>query len=213
MSNKIEYIPIREASKMTGICPQTLRKMSDQNKVVSYRTTSGQRRFNRSDLEKMCNITKKDRQTFIKRSPKSSTNNSPMCALCRSYMPKTNFIYARVSSGSQTDDLAKQVEDIKASNLEYESYQIITDISNGINLKRKGLAIILDACVDQTVGNIVIVHKDKLSRFAFDLIHQIVEKAGGRIITIDRQYDHQMVDQELSEDFLSIAKVYCKKSM
>jgi putative resolvase len=211
MNNINEFIPIREASKLTGICPQTLRKLSDENKIASYKTLSGQRKFERKGLEKMCNIGRKGKAIFI-RSPSNSANTSPLRALTPYHTPpRKNFIYVRVSSNAQLEDLTKQIEHIKAYCPEYASYTVISDISTGINFRRKGLSTILDACIANNIGEIVTIHKDKLSRFAFDLINQIVEKAGGKITVVDEKYENQYIEQELSDDFLSIAKVYCKK--
>ena len=53
--DKTQYISIREASIITGINPQTLRKLGDENKIKCYKTLSGQRKFDKAYLEKMCN--------------------------------------------------------------------------------------------------------------------------------------------------------------
>ena len=67
-----EYVSIREATIITGIHPQTLRKMGDEQKIKCYKTSSGQRKFDRSYLEKMCNgvhdndnVQKNQSQNFI----------------------------------------------------------------------------------------------------------------------------------------------------
>ena len=77
-----EFISIKEASRLTGLHENTLRRLGDEQKISCYKTPSGQRRFNKHYLEKMCN------PIFIN---KEST--------------KTNFIYTRVSSKKQLDDL------------------------------------------------------------------------------------------------------------
>ena len=48
-----DYVSISEANIITGIHPQTLRKLADQQKIKCYRTITGQRKFNRQCLEKM----------------------------------------------------------------------------------------------------------------------------------------------------------------
>ncbi len=123
---------------------------------------------------------------------------------------KKNFIYARIASEENLEDLAKQVEYIKNANVNYKSYIVLTDISSGANLKRKGLTALIDSCLQGTIGEIVITHKDKLSRFAYDFIDQLVSKAGGSIKVIEDQRNKSS-DQELSDDLLTIARAYCKK--
>ena len=102
-----------------------------------------------------------------------------------SSVERTNFIYARVSSKKQLDDLSRQVEFIKGRRSEYSSYKLVTDIASGINFKRKGLETILDACVQNNIGEVVVAHRDRLSRFGYDLIELLVKKAGVSITVID----------------------------
>ena len=184
------FISIREAVAITGLCNQTLRKLADQNKIKTYKTMSGQRKFDKKSLQEMCNPT-----DFV------STNEDNT---------KQNFIYTRVSSKNQLDDISRQIEFIKTKNTEYNLYTIISDVGSGINFKRKGLSTILECCMKQNIGNIVITHKDRLSRFGFDLIDNIVQKSGGKIIIIDDE-KNKSTEQELSEDLLSIVHIYsCK---
>ena len=182
-----EYISIREASKLTGICPQTLRKLSDQNKLKAYKTLSGQRKFEKQYLEEFCTG----------------------AAHSDDKRKRKNFIYARVVSEDDMDELQRQIQVMKDADEMFETYTVISDIGQGTNLKRKGLSVLLDACLDKQIGEVVITHKDKLSRFAFDLIQQIVIKAGGWITIV--KDEKNKTDSELSEDLFIIAKTYCKK--
>ena len=192
MNGKNNFIPIREASRLTGLCPQTLRTHADSGKIKCYTTTSGQRRFDKHSLEAMCNPTA---------SPKKED-----------FSAKENFLYSRVSSKKQEDDLLRQISFLKSRRPEYASYQSISDIASGINFKRKGLSSILDACIQNTIGEVVVAHKDRLSRFGFDLISLIVSKAGGRIVVIDDE-KNKTSEQELSEDLLSIVHIYSCRQM
>ena len=194
MNSKVEFISIGEASRLTGICQQTLRKLSDQQRINSYKTMSGQRKFDRRDLENIC------KGSLYK--PMANTSLSS----------KSNFIYARISTMTEYADLSRQIEQIKAANKSYETYTVVTDISTGVNYKRRGLAKILDACINGTVGEVVATHKDRICRVAFDLFEQIVEKAGGKITIIDDKSERDQIEKELSEDFLSLARVYAKRA-
>ena len=44
------FISIREAVDITGLCNQILRKLADQNKIKTYKTLSGQRKFDKRSL-------------------------------------------------------------------------------------------------------------------------------------------------------------------
>lgn len=187
MNGENNFIPIRQASQFTGLCPQTLRTYANAGKIKCYTTESGQRRFDKQSLKEMFN-------------PSSHVKQAD-------FTKKENFLYARVSSKKQEDDLLRQVSFLKSRRHEYSSYTSISDVASGINFKRKGLSDILDSCLKNTIGEVVVAHKDRLSRFGFDLINLIVTKAGGRIVVIDDERN-KTSEQELSEDLLSIVHIY-----
>ena len=187
-----EFISIREAVKITGINAQTLRKLGDENKIKCYKTLSGQRKYDKHYLEKMCDNDYDTNQVQLH--------------------SKKNFIYTRVSSKKQTDDLSRQVEFIKSKRPEYATYILISDIASGINFKRTGLSTILDACLQGTLNELVIAHRDRLSRFGFDLIKLLIEKQGGKITILDDE-QNKSTEQELSEDLLSIIHIYSCRQM
>ena len=190
--DKTKHVSIREASIITGINAQTLRKLGDENKIKCYKTLSGQRKFDKAYLEKMCN-----NDDYDDKIDKDT---------------KKNYIYTRVSSKKQSDDLSRQIEYIKHKRPEYSSYIFISDIASGINFNRKGLSTILDAAIQRNVGEIVVAHKDRLCRFGFDLIKLIIEKQGGKITVLDDERNKSS-EQELSEDLLSIVHIYSCKQM
>lgn len=189
-----KFITIFEAAKITGLSYQTIRKLGDQQKIKCFKTShGGHRRFNKQDLEKFCGIAPIDLQV--------SDNQ------------KCNFIYTRVSSKKQLDDLSSQIEYVKQRKPnEYASYTVISDIASGINFKRKGLQTILDSCIQGTIGEIVVAHRDRLSRFGFDLLQLITEKAGGKITVLDDE-QNKSTEQELAEDLLSIVHIYSCRQM
>jgi len=185
-----KFITIAEASKYCGIGPQTLRKMADEKKIRSYKTPGGQRKFDKQSLQEMCN-------------PDFSNQE-------KSNIQKKNFLYTRVSSKKQMDDLSRQVEYVKRP--EYDGYILIQDVGSGINFKRKGLQTILDACLQKTIGEVVVAHRDRLSRFGFDLIESLVTKAGGKITLLDVP-ENKSSEQELADDLLSIIHIFSCRQM
>jgi predicted site-specific integrase-resolvase len=125
-------------------------------------------------------------------------------------LQKQNFIYARVSTKKQMDDLSRQIEFLRRP--EYSEYILIEDIGSGINFKRKGLSTILDSCLQNNIGEIVIAHRDRLCRFGFELIESLVTKAGGKI-TVLNNTEEKTCEQELTEDLLSIIHVFSCRQM
>jgi len=125
---------------------------------------------------------------------------------------KQNYIYTRVSSKKQADDLSRQIEYVRNKRPEYASYIPISDIASGINFNRKGLSTILDAALQGIIGEVIVAHRDRLCRFGFDLIKLIIEKQGGKITVLDDERNKSS-EQELSEDLLSIVHIYSCRQM
>ena len=50
-SAPIEWLSLRQASKVLGVHPATLRAWSDRGRIASQRTPGGHRRFSRADLD------------------------------------------------------------------------------------------------------------------------------------------------------------------
>jgi predicted site-specific integrase-resolvase len=72
-----------------------------------------------------------------------------------------------VSSIGQKDDLLRQETYIKKK---YPDNILIKDIGSGINMNRRGLRKIIYLAIEGKIKQLVIVHKDRLIRFGFDLI-------------------------------------------
>jgi putative resolvase len=190
MNEEKKFITIQEASLFSGLSKQTIRKMADLSQINSYKTPSGQRRIDKFSLQTMCNVD-------------FSNKNLKTCS-------KQNFLYTRVSTKKQLDDLSRQVEYIKRP--EYSEYIIISDIGSGINFKRKGLQTILESCLQHTIGEVVIAHRDRLCRFAFELIESIIIKAGGKLTVLENNLNTSTED-ELSQDLLSIIHIFNCRQM
>jgi predicted site-specific integrase-resolvase len=187
-----EYITINKAVSICGLSPQTIRKLGDTEKIQCFKTPSGHRRFNKHDLEAFCTS-----GAPHKKAPKSK---------------RVDYLYTRVSSKKQLDDLSRQVEYLQSRKPEYASYTSLSDIGSGINFKRKGLQTLLDSCVQRTIGEVIVAHRDRLSRFGFDLLQLIIEKSGGKVIVLDDE-ENKSTEQELAEDLLSIVHIYSCKQM
>lgn len=162
-----EFISIKEASILTGIQPQTLRKMGDQKKIQCFKTPSGQRKFHKASLQAMC---------YSGGSGAAATAN---------FANKQNFIYARVSCNRLSKELQEQVDMILESDEKYKTYQKITDVSTGTNFKRKGLQTILKACFQKNIGEVVITRSDRLCIVGYDLLDTIISSCGGRIVSLN----------------------------
>jgi len=185
------FVSIREASRLTGLGNQTIRKMADDGTLRCYKTPAGQRRIDIQSIQELCstvsNVSKE--LTFSKK----------------------NFIYARVSTKKQVDDLSRQLDFLQQP--QFTGYTVVTDIASGINFKRKGLETILESCLQRNIGEIVVAHKDRLCRFGYELIEQLVIKAGGKITVLGDNGNNKSDEQELTDDLLAIIHVFSCRQM
>lgn len=187
-----KFLSIADTTQFTGLGPNKLRALFDEGVLEGYTTSSGQRRFNIESLQEFCNLSKRDE---------------------REESQKINYIYARVSSKKQLDDLERQIEFLRdwTANKGTE-YHVIKDIGSGINFKRAGLNTILDRALRGLIGEVVVAHRDRLCRFGFELVQSVVEKSGGKITVINDSRNTSS-EQELAEDLLAIVHIYSCRQM
>lgn len=120
---------------------------------------------------------------------------------------KRKFAYTRVSSSKQKRDLQRQQEFIRRK---YPSHELISDIGSGINFKRKGFCKMVEQIMRGNVEEIVVSHKDRLCRFAFDFFEFLCEKHGTKLVV--ENHEVQSSEQELAEDLLSIIHIFsCRR--
>lgn len=127
-------------------------------------------------------------------------------------VPDGVHLYARVSSHDQKTDLERQLSrmrDFCASN-GYVVLSESTEIASGMNQNRKKLTKLLR---DPTVKTIVVEHRDRLTRFAFELINQTLQATNRDIIIINDTEE----DMDLVQDFVDVitsmcARIYGKRS-
>lgn len=117
---------------------------------------------------------------------------------------KTSILYARVSSSKQEDDLQRQILFLQKK---FPNYEIITDIASGINFKRKGLKTLLDKVLSGRVNEVVVAHKDRLTRFGFELFQYLCQKYNTKLTILNNDQD-KSPSEELADDLLSIVTVF-----
>ena len=186
MDGSQEYITIKKATKLYGFDPQLLRKWEKEGFIQAQRTPGNTRMFRRCDLEKALGIN----GTQTKRK-------------------QHNICYCRVSSKKQHDDLKRQSDHLGSI---YPEHIIIEDVGSGINFSRKGLQTILEYAMCRSIGEVVVAHRDRLSRFGFDLLECIITKGGGSLTVLDNDTGKSR-DEELAEDLLAIIHVFNCRQM
>lgn len=125
---------------------------------------------------------------------------------------KSIAIYTRVSTPKQKQDLDNQISYItkycvsNGFNPEY----IFSDIASGMNANRKSLNKLLDLVIQNKISKIFISHKDRLSRFSFEYIHNLCLKFNCEIEIINLETDKDF-QQELTEDLIAIIHHFSMK--
>lgn len=182
----MKYYTIHEFSKLVGKTPQALRNWDKKGLLIPHHTgANGYRYYSHDQLKQVLNI-KEDKKS------------------------KVIIGYCRVSSYKQKDDLQRQVENMKLYlDKQNKNYEIIEDIGSGINYTKKGLRTLLRKIVNDEVEKVVVLYKDRLLRFGFELVEYIANLYGCEIEVIDST--EKTEQQELVEDLVQIITVFsCK---
>jgi predicted site-specific integrase-resolvase len=120
---------------------------------------------------------------------------------------RKNVIYCRVSSSKQKAELDNQRRAMEAFYLAkgIEVDEVICEVGGGLNFKRKEFLRIIFMALEGKVATLGVAHKDRLCRFAFELIEALFERGGAKIIVANQT--SLSPQQELVEDMLAI--IHC----
>ena len=115
--------------------------------------------------------------------------------------------YCRVSSNKQKDDLQRQVETVRLYlAAQGKPFEIIEDVGSGINYTKQGLQQLLKRITGGEVEKVVVLYKDRLLRFGYELFEQVSTLYGTPIEVIDKTPKEEQ--QELVEDLVQIITVF-----
>lgn len=81
----------------------------------------------------------------------------------------------------------------------------ISEIGGGLNFKRQKFLKLVEEALSGKIEVIVIAHKDRLCRFAFDLIEQLLNRRGCEIVVANAE--SLSPQAELLEDLMAV--VHC----
>ena len=180
----LKYYTINKFAKIIGVTPQTLRNWDRSGRLHPHHTsTNGYRYYSE---EQLCAV------TGIQ------------------FAPRKVIGYCRVSSRKQKDDLERQVENLRTYlYAQGNPFEIITDIGSGINYTKKGLQELIRRIEANQVEKVVVLYKDRLLRFGFELLETIATIHGCKIEIVDTTRKSEQ--QELVEDLVQIITVFsCK---
>jgi predicted site-specific integrase-resolvase len=176
---------VGEFGKPIGISSSTLRRWEEEGKLIADRTLGNQRLYNESHLSVAMRL---------------KTGKTPNRAI----------VYCRVSSSNQKEDLASQVKAMEQFCLAQgvAITDSIQEVGGGLNFKRPKFLQIIQWAIQGEVKVLYVAHKDRLCRFGFELVEQILQWSGGKIVVANAET--LSPQEELTQDLLSI--VHCFSS-
>ena len=183
----MSLMSIGKFSTESGISQVTLRRMHESGDLVpAYISSGGTRYYSDEQLD----------QILGKSS--SANQNKPVIGYCR------------VSTKSQKDDLENQVRNVKTYMLS-RGYQfdIISDVGSGINYNNPGLKKLVSMINGKEISKVVVLYKDRLVRFGFDLIKYLCEINDVEIEIIDNS--EYSKEQELTDDLIQVITVFANR--
>jgi len=189
-----KYISAAAIKTTLGVSSSTLRNWAESGRVAVVRFGGNAKRlYRRSDVESM----------FRGYSPRTEHAKETLASAKRG---KARVCYARVSSAQQKSDLERQIKCLEEA---YPEHEIVKDVASGINWKRPGLLSILDRAMRGDIQEVVVAHRDRLCRFAFELVEHVLERAGCKVVVQHQSDDAGSdVESELKDDLLAILTVF-----
>lgn len=124
-----------------------------------------------------------------------------------------NYIYARVSTYKQKNDLDNQINLLNnyctLNNIKIDN--IFSEISSGIDLDRKEFSKLLSDVLSYKVNPIYISNKDRLSRLFFKTLENIFIKFGTSIVVVNDLEQFKSESEELLEELISLIHTFSTK--
>ena len=188
-----KLITIRETCNILGVKAWTLRRYPEDILPV-YRTPKGHRRYLLSDVMSLIGKQIIENQVGV-------------------------AVYCRVSSQDQKSkgDLDRQkcrVLEYCVKN-KYEVLYILDEVGSGLNDNRKKFHTLLDLITAKKINKVVVEHKDRLTRFNFEIIKKLAKGFSVDVEVIDVELN-KTFEEELISDIVSLmasfsARLYGKR--
>jgi predicted site-specific integrase-resolvase len=121
---------------------------------------------------------------------------------------RDTIVYMRVSSQAQRPDLKNQRLALEqfclARGIEVDQW--VEEIGGGLNFKRRKFLEIVDGIVAGRVERLVIAHKDRLTRFGFELVGHLAQAQGAEIVVLNTE--SLSPEQEMVQDLMTITHCF-----
>lgn len=171
----------KEFAELLNVSVLTLQRWDNTGKLKAYRTPTNRRYYTYEQYQNYMGITNSNKKTVI---------------------------YTRVSTSNQKDDLKNQVDFLRqyANAKGIIVNEVIEDYGSGLNYNRKQWNKLIDECMTNEIGTIIITHKDRFIRFGFDWFERFLNKFGVKFIIVNNE--SLSPQEELVQDIISILHVF-----
>lgn len=181
-----KLLTLQEAKNILNVSKSTLQRWDNSGKLIALRTEGGHRRYKQSDIENILGIVNN----------KEEEDNKEIIVAT----------YARCSTPGQKahGDIERQSMRLfeYCTKNKYKVEHIIKDMGSGLNDKRKGFTKLCNLVVNKKIDKVIIEHKDRLTRFQYNLIEFFFNSYGVEIELLDKkEYTEQ---EELVNDMMML---------
>lgn len=189
-----KLLTLEETKKILNVSKSTLQRWDKSGKLSALRTEGGHRRWKQSDIDKILGVEKSSIEDSSKKDIIVAT-------------------YARCSTPDQKahGDIERQSDRIfeHCTKHKYKVEHVIKDMGSGLNDKRKGFVKLCKLVIEKKIDKVVIEHKDRLTRFQYNLIEMFFNSYGVEIELLDKtEYTEQ---QELVNDMMMLIASFSGK--
>ena len=154
---------LAEFANRIGVSEQTLRNWDNSGKLIAKRTKGNHRFYTEDDYNAYMGISSKNQ--------------------------RKSYIYARVSTRNQKDDLENQINFLK----QYTNDKgiivddCLTDIGSDMNYKCKKWNELFDTVMQNKVDKIYVSYKDRFVRFGFEWFEQLCKEHQANLIVVNNE--------------------------
>ncbi len=174
---------ISEAAKYLRRSPKTLQRWDREGILVAARTPTNRRVYSKQQLD-----------AFL---GNAETPNS-----------RSIVAYCRVSSASQKKDLANQCKALETfcAARGFADVEFIEEIGGGLNFKRPKFNKLFHRIELGEICNLVIAHKDRLCRFAFEWFESFCKSHDCELLVLN--HESLSPEEELVQDLLAVTHTF-----
>ena len=176
----MKFVKTKEACRILGLHPNTLRRYADNNQIKYIKSIGGQRLY---EIEDFLGITGTTTDNF------------------------ETILYCRVYSSKQRDDLQRQISSLQEV---YPEAEVIKDIGSSLNFKRKGLQTLLERILSGKKCRVVVAYRDRLARFGVDVFEFLIKQNGGELVVLNKPDNQSVEEEFTEDLLAVLHHFSCK---